>query len=860
MERNRAHPRVSSQSKEWAAWRRTCYALIALMLVLLTLWGPWLLGRAGAAISRAPRASDLTLSMTSYTDARLGFTLDLPPGWQVLTETSAAPTPALSAVAIAPGAPLAFTLLLTIQQGADMPSRFAQQVQVSTHIGAYPASAAVYAATAQMPTTCEERVFLASTDYVDATWCGGDAITQSATVEQVLGSFQPSSIQTTSLAGMSATLTQGTALAGSLEDALRTTVSQGSHTPESCRTLQQNAGYQGTLTWGTQLASATATSPLGGWAHLKTGTAICSNKGSPDGWLFQCTELANRFIRERWGLGALPETGDLRPGLYAAYLAGNAGMYLDWWGIVNGSAPKHFYGSADDKSDIIRYSDARWAAQLAPFGYHVNATKPVPGDLLIWQDVNTPAKGPASGTPARRDAVGGTSTIYPGHVAIVTNVTASTIDIAQQNYNDTQYFDAIPYSRGPHGGWIIDPDTAARSGDPASIFVGWIHFTEADGTSSTKARPTPTPTPTPVPTPTRVHLPPNLAPATPVVITGSTNEPEVFLRTTSEQIVHSSNQGGTWTPWQPVGDASTPIASDPALTNDGAVYARSATDNQIRESQWTGSAWTPWTVIGGTLPGGFIGNPVVSTMPSVTSSTTQSTTNTPFPAVYALSAKGLLYTTSLENGAWLPWQPIGDTTPLTGTPAVVNSTQIYIRSASGHQILQSMWTTAGWSAWTSIGGNLPGGFAGDPEVSLPPSGADLGYPAIFATSTAGQISMTYVENGAWVPWEPVGDATPIGSNAAPLNSGQVYARSTKDNQIRMSTWAAGQWSAWTVLGGTLPSGFVGNIVAALPTVQADDRFAMIFAVDQQGDVVFTAVQHGQWMTWQQVGDASATFA
>lgn len=799
----------------------------ALLVALVTLWFPW---QYGLSLVRA----DPNL----YTDSALGFTLRLLPGWQLTPQEGTSATPGISTVALTTteGSPL--DVLVTVQQGQDMPSRFAQQIQTTTTIGTYPASARAYAASAQMPTACEERIFLAGDDYVDATWCGAEAEAQSSTVERLLSGFRAPEAgiaPATTVTNLDALQTGG----ASIREAVAPKAL-------SCLSLQRNDGYAGTPSWGTELASPKATSPFGGWNALAPGVALCSNTASPDTWLFQCTELVNRFLRERWGLGALPETGDLRPGSVAGYLAGNAGMYVDWWGAFGSGKPVHFAGSADSKSDTVLYSDARWAKQFTKYGYTVDSTRPVPGDILVWQDVTNPAKGPISGSPARHDSFGNATTIYPGHVAIVTSSTAHTLTVAQQNFSDSAYFDTVSISPSKHGGWIIDPHTGARTGDAASVFVGWIHFTEDDakgsGTGSVHAQPTP---------PTKPHLPKNLAAPTPVVIAGSTNQPEVFARTTTEHIVRTTNQNGAWTAWQQVGD-KTLMASDPALINDTYVYARSAGDNQIRQTIWTGNGWSPWMVIGGSLTGGFVGDPVVGAAPNIADPN--------YAAVYALGADKHLYMTYVQNGAWVHWQSVGDATLMAGMPVVVDSTLIYMRSASDNLLRQSAWTDSGWSPWTVVSGAVPGGFVGDPVTSLPPSDADHRFPEVYATSAQGHVFTTYYKDGAWLAWQEVGDKTSITSDPAAFNSALVYARGTKGGQIMEASKTSAGWSSWQTLGGSLPFAFVGNIATALPSAQADPHHAQVYAVDQLGDLLVTDVQNGQWISWQPVGDDSVIFA
>jgi hypothetical protein len=164
------------------------------------------------------------------------------------------------------------------------------------------------------------------------------------------------------------------------------------------------------------------------------GISLCSNTGSTEPYLFQCTELVNRYLYEQWALPHLP---------------GNAARYMDYEqdGALHPGVIRDFPTSVAQVSD-----DASQGG---------SAFEPQTGDLLVFQDVQNPRLGWTSGL-----------TTSPGHVALITQVTATQVLVAQENYTDTQYFEALALTQDARGYHIAD-----RSGLPNRITRGWIHFT-----------------------------------------------------------------------------------------------------------------------------------------------------------------------------------------------------------------------------------------------------------------------------------------------------------------------------------------------------------------------------------------------
>lgn len=376
--------------------------------------GAYVSGRVTPTPAIPTYASPTSASATGrvYTDAKLGFQLTLLSTWQAHPESGTQSSSGTTAVQFTIGKQASDALILVgVFQGHRMPSAFAARGTPTTHIGAYPAFVADRTL-GEGRAPCLVRIFLAGDDYVLADWCAPDAFAHRLEFEQFLATYQPAA----------ATFVPHTI-----------TIPQ----PQTCADMQHMLGYTRTA-WGIQLAT-----PLSvGWRQTGSGAFVCSNDNSPDWYLFQCTELANRFLLERWGLPHLP---------------GNAARYYDYYqdGVLHPGTIREFPAGSYQLSD-----DASQGTSAFP---------PEAGDLLVFQDVNNPAVGWTSGL-----------TSSPGHVAVIVGVDATHVYIAQENYNDTQFFLALPFQHVLNGYKITD-----LSGWSQRIVRGWIHFTVDGGPQTT---------------------------------------------------------------------------------------------------------------------------------------------------------------------------------------------------------------------------------------------------------------------------------------------------------------------------------------------------------------------------------------
>jgi hypothetical protein len=319
-----------------------------------------------------------------YTDAKLGFQLTIPRTWRAQPQPGSQDSPHTAAVTLAADEHHTHALIVIgVFHGPTMPAAFAERGTPTTHIGSYPAFIADRTLReARAP--CLVRIFLARDDYVLADWCAPAAFMPQATT-----ALQPS----------------------------------------TCAGMHQVFGYAH-VSWGWQLATPTAS----GWRQMKTGVFVCSNEDSADWYLFQCTELVNRLLYERWALPHLP---------------GNAARYDDYYqdGVLHPGTIRTFPAGSYQLSDDASQGNS--------------AFRPVAGDLLVFQDVNNPRLGWISGL-----------TNSPGHVAVIVGVDDATVYVAQENYSNTQYFQKLPIHKVATGYEITD-----LSGWSQRIVRGWIHFT-----------------------------------------------------------------------------------------------------------------------------------------------------------------------------------------------------------------------------------------------------------------------------------------------------------------------------------------------------------------------------------------------
>lgn len=389
--------------------RRTLIPWLALACLALPLAACAGQPRAKATPTRQQATATREPAGNIYTDARLGFHVTLPPGWTATPYPGTTHTRQMTDVVFAERGHPTHRIEVGVIHGSAMPAAFAARGTAPARIGAYPAFVAD-TTLQQGRVPCLVRIFLAGTDYVIGEWCAMDASSHTAELEHVLATYQPASASFTPSAGAP------------------------SPPVPSCSQVRIAFGYKNDPGWGRTLAQTDATSPLGGWRGLSPGVAICSNTDSPDQYLFQCTELVNRFDAEQRGLPHLP---------------GNAARYFD------------YYQDGKPHPGVVRDMPAGTYAYANDASQGTSAFAPAPGDLLVFQDVADPRVGWTSGLIHS-----------PGHIAIITGVDATHVYVAQENFNDREAFMALPLRHTARGHAITD-----LSGLANRIVRGWIRLT-----------------------------------------------------------------------------------------------------------------------------------------------------------------------------------------------------------------------------------------------------------------------------------------------------------------------------------------------------------------------------------------------
>jgi hypothetical protein len=223
----------------------------------------------------------------------------------------------------------------------------------------------------------------------------------------------------------------------------------------------------------------------------------------------------------------------------------------------------------------------------------------------------------------------------------------------------------------------------------------------------------------------------------------------------------------------------------------------------------------------------------------------------PAPAVCARAANSLdLFTKGTNNALlWQHWDgsrwsaatSLGGV--LTSSPAVASSgtnrIDVFVRGTDG-ALWQRTTTNGGatWTAWTSLGGQLPAG-TGPGACSWGSGRLD-----VFVQGTNG--ALYHKGSGAWSNWENLGGK--LTSSPAVASSGtnriDVFVRGT-DGAPYQRSWTGTRWSSWAALDGLIAQG-TGPAACSWGSGRLD-----VFVQGTNG-----ALYHkgsGAWSNWENLG-------
>jgi hypothetical protein len=164
---------------------------------------------------------------------------------------------------------------------------------------------------------------------------------------------------------------------------------------------------------------------------------------------------------------------------------------------------------------------------------------------------------------------------------------------------------------------------------------------------------------------------------------------------------------------------------------------------------------------------------------------------------------------------------------------------VFARRTSDGAILESHFTGAGWTPFSSLGGTFTSG----------PAATGYGpYIEVFARGTDGAIWQNQLDNGAWSGWSSLGGyltSAPSAIARRGTNVLDVAARGG-DNAIYLRTYVPGTgWYPWGGLG--------GNLTSAPALDSHSDGILDVFARGIDGTMQQQAWNGSQWLGWSSLG-------
>jgi hypothetical protein len=656
---------------------------------------------------------------------------------------------------------------VSVTRNTSNAQSFAERGTPTLHIGNYPAFGYDTPKQGQYPLACTIRVMLVGNDLVTGSWCSPqpETASQAHTFESVLATYEAQS-----------TAKPNAAHANTVNPV------------ESCQTLiKADKVTSKGGNWGKQQGNPTDSQ----WtASFNPGAAVCDNfmttTTSSTNYLFQCVELANRFAREQWGI---------TPGFTVS-----AAQYFDYYqnGVFNQGQARTLYGNNVQLSNDASQGMSSFA--------------PVPGDLLVWQGVKNPSVGWTSGLDSSF-----------GHVAVITNVDATHVYIAQQNYSQSHYYATLSLTRVADG-WTIGSQPFR---DTNTITRGWIHFNAnphaisfiSTGTSSDDND------------------------SSTYVGTNKNGLLEMFARRSDNNIYHIwQTSKSSWSNWAPLEAGQTFLGDPTVVANaDGRlqVFARGS-DNNIYTMWQTapGAGWNGvWVPL--QLNSSFQGTPAVAKDANG------------LLEVFARGSDNNIWSTRQLGTGWSGWNILQAGGTYFSSPKVGTNKdgllEVFALGSGGNIEHTAQTSTSVWSSWGTLQAGVQ--FQGTPSIA---SNAD-GRLEVFARDSNNTIRHAWqsVAGGSWSGWATLASGATIGGNpSVSINADgrlEIFVRGTDSNIYHM--WQKSAGSAWSgglsVLQANLS--FEGTPLGALNT---DGRME-VFAIGSNTNIwhIWQVVAGGSWSSW-----------
>jgi hypothetical protein len=145
---------------------------------------------------------------------------------------------------------------------------------------------------------------------------------------------------------------------------------------------------------------------------------------------------------------------------------------------------------------------------------------------------------------------------------------------------------------------------------------------------------------------------------------------------------------------------------------------------------------------------------------------------------------------------------------------------VFVRGSDG-AVWQRYLTTAGWSGWHSLGGQVA------PNTGPAVASWSSGRLDVFVEGTNGALYHKWWNGATWSGWESLGGKLTASPAATALSQNGnhlwVFVRGT-DGAVWQKYWNGAAWSSWTSLGGQVaPNTGPGASISGWVVVQGTDN-------------------------------------